>query len=332
MFFINSRFRLPVIPFIIILAANGIDELVYRYKNSRKYSILLISLVPAVAVYIFSTGNLFKINQSNFASGNYKLGNFNLFYNRFDEAKKYYNLTLDSDSKYPNANLNLGATYLRMGVEDSAEYYFKKEIEFYPENAKAYSNLASLHYLREEFNGAIEMAEKSIELKPYFADPYLILIRIYQATGDTLEFLEIIKRGEKSLDDKSELYYESALVYSNRGNTEKAINLLLDVYNNPAPPIETDDNALSYSFYKSKKAESAYQLGYLYGIRGDLVLSKQYSEQAIQLDSNIAEAYINLANAHVIGGNRITAREILTAAENKFPDNQIIKQFLQTLR
>ena len=228
------------------------------------------------------------------------------------------------DDRYPDANLNLGATFLKLGQGDSAESYFLKELYYYPDNAKALNNLASLYYLQNQYEKARDHAQKALKIKPYLADLYLISIRIAGALKDTLLLENKISQSQSQIvGSRAALFYEAGVVYSNWKNYGRAIELLTMAVEEPEPPIETDDRAFSYSYKSSYKAKAAYQLGYIYGITRQLELSIIMSENAISLDSNLYEAYVNLANAYIIQGHRIRARELLEDARAKFPDMEI---------
>ena len=86
-----------------------------------------------------------------------------MYQSKYEEAKKYFHLTLSENKKYKNANLNLGAIFLRTGQIDSAEYYFRKELDFHPDNSKAFSNLASLFFVKEDYIKAIDYAQMGIQ-------------------------------------------------------------------------------------------------------------------------------------------------------------------------
>jgi len=132
--------------------------------------------------------------------------------------------------------------------------------------------------------------------------------------------------------DYSAVQYEAALVHTMWNEFDWAITLLETAYNQPGPSIETNDKALYYRISSNVMPEIAYQLGYLYGRTGNIEKSQLMSESAIRLDSNKVEAYINLANVHLINGNRSKALEILDLAESKFPNNENLKIILNNIK
>ncbi|MFH2036493.1 MAG: glycosyltransferase family 39 protein [Candidatus Zixiibacteriota bacterium] len=332
LFFINARFRLPVIPLIIIIGAYGWDWIIEEVKLKAYINLIKYAIVPGLVIYIFASLNPYGINRYDTTSGNYNLGNYYLYRNQLDLASEYLHRAIEEDPTYLNANLNLGVVFLKMGLGDSAEYYLSRELLMHPGNAKAYTNQASLALLRKDYAKSSEYCQKALELKPYLEDPYILLLRIAGFTDDRQLFDSTLKRFNSIASDISAVYYEAALVMTMWNNADSAIALLEAAYHQPRRSIETDDKALYYAPASNKKSEIAYQLGYLYGLSGHLEKSKSMSETAIRLDSNMVEAYINLANVYMIKGDRIKAVEILELAENKFPRNETLKTILRNFK
>jgi tetratricopeptide (TPR) repeat protein len=332
MFFINARFRLPVIPLLIIMTSYTVLETSALIKTRKILQTALILFIPGIVVLFFSYSNIYGVQTNNIDSGNYNLGNYNLFKGDFDTAAEYFRKVLNSDEGFLNGNLNMGAAFLKGGNIDSAEYYFNRELDYHPQNARAWSNLASINYIKNDFQKALELSEQAILLKPYLVDPHLIKIRTALALDDSRLLEDAIETGIQKASYKARINYEAGLVYSQVGKYNKAINYLKKSFLDVDLPIESDDRAMTYFEQISIKSLAAYQLGYLYGITGDLENSIHMSKTAIQLDSNIAEAYINLANAFLSHSDMKSASNLLKIADDKFPDNELITRMQKLIK
>nr|MBN2277202.1 glycosyltransferase family 39 protein [candidate division Zixibacteria bacterium] len=333
LFFINARFRLPVIPLIIIFGGVGLESIFASIKHRSNLKYPAIAVTAAIIAFTLSQTNFYRMRHDSRAGGAFSKGNYYLALGDMERAVDYYRMTLSDDPRYPDANLNLGAAFLKTGRGDSAEFYLRRELELEPGNARAFADLASLYFTRHDYDNAGRMAERAISLKPYFDDPYLILLRLSAVVNDTLLFNRTLERINRIPESHTEVDLEAGLVLSQWKDFDRAIDYLNHVMETGEPAIETDDRAFGYSPDGNRtilklKARAAYQLGYIYGLQNRLDLSLEKSRLAIALDSNLAEAYINLYNAFLMTGRRDQALDIIHIARNKFPDNEIIRAII----
>jgi len=108
--------------------------------------------------------------------------------------------------------------------------------------------------------------------------------------------------------------------------------------NSQPPPIETDDEAFAQTFrnslpkWEKERARTNYQLGYVYGLQGRYRDATRHSRLAIQGDSSLIEAYVNLVSGLLSLGQRQQADSVLAVALDKFPTNQHLHQLRISLR
>lgn len=337
LYFINARFRLPILPFFFCLASFGAISLIDTIRMGR----LLLSglcLATAGAVYIFSISNLYQIDTENIKSAYFNQGNYFLYSGDFEQARENYYRLLAGDPEFPEANLNLGATFLRQGETDSAEFYFRKELAYYPANARALSNLATVFYLRKMIDSSLTYATRAIEAKPYFLDGYLAKTRALGAKGDMESLEELLKEAERNLPRRGRLYHDAGIIFGEKKEFGKAEHYLKRALAEEAAPVEMDDNAFLYSTeaydagQRRLKAKAFYELGYIYGVQNLLTESIEMSRQAIALDSNLAEAYINLTSGLLLSGQVPSAKATLETARRRFPENAAIKQIWESIK
>jgi 4-amino-4-deoxy-L-arabinose transferase-like glycosyltransferase len=328
-FFINARFRMPMVPFFMIWAGGGIMTLIsLRFKKGRRLQNARLIIFGAV-IFIFSFSNLYRIRHGDTSSGLYNQANYYLYNNDYNRAGDIYRQLLKDYPYYPEGNLNLGVTFLKQGNIDSAKYYFGRELELNPLQSKALINLASVNYLIKAYDSAQLLADRAIALKPYFSDGYLMAIRANFARGDSAGIEKLL--GEVQFNHVTDLriFLEAGLIYSQWNNFDKAEFYLNKILISAPSPIEVDDDAFGYDTPSATnlkiKARAAYQLGYLFGLQKKLEKSIDMSGRAIALDSNLTEAYINLANGHLLQGQRLAARSIIAEAYRRFPQNEVIR-------
>jgi len=337
LFFFNSRFRLPLLPYYYLLTAFGLFSLISYLRSKQRLSIAL--LFGAGCAALFSFYPLVPLPQG---SSPLPLTSKGLYYyanKDFHRAIYYHRLALSIDSTFPETNLNLGACYFKLGLADSARYYFEREKRFNPDRAKAYTNIASLHLVNGRYAEAITEAKQALAQKPYDIMANMVLLRAASATqevdNDSLVYLAF--QACESTSDDIYLLNDAAGLLAGRGNLSPAESLLLQALNSQPPPIETDDEAFAQTFrnslprWEKERARTNYQLGYIYGLQGRYRDATRHSSVAIQGDSSLIEAYVNLVSGLLSLGQRQQAESVLAAAIGKFPTNRHLRQLQEYL-
>ena len=94
LFFVTSRFRLPLLPFWIIFASRGIlfsAELI----SKRKIKMLVVSVAIIIFGFLFSLSNLYKIDFSNPNQELYSEGNRQFAAGEYAQAGLTYKRLLE---------------------------------------------------------------------------------------------------------------------------------------------------------------------------------------------------------------------------------------------
>jgi len=108
-------------------------------------------------------------------------------------------------------NNDLGIIYTDYGLIDKALLSFQKAIRLQPENPEFYFAMSEAYIQKRQYAQALEVLNKSIELKPDFAEVHYNLAGIYQVLGQP---------------DKADKILDQALqYYRQQGRTEEAENL-----------------------------------------------------------------------------------------------------------
>ncbi len=332
LFFFNSRFRLPVLPLYFILAATGIESLVFRFRESR-WSIVL-PLVVAIAAGAFSFSKLVPL-RSGTPSQHLTLPGLNYYArNDFNAALTYFKAAASADSTFPEINLNLGAAYLRLGLVDSAWHYSQIEKRLYPSRAASYNNIASIFLIKNKPVDAMNEVSQALKLKPYLELSQLIRMRAAAELRDTIDSdslymltLSAIKKSEHSLAAVN----FAAIVLTDRGALPQAIQLLGKAIELRPSPIEINDDAFLPNYptikksWNQQKARSHYQLGFIYGIERNISESISHSQKALAIDSNLMEAYRNLANGLNAAGRFSDADSVMSTYRKRFPNDTLLQ-------
>lgn len=232
-FFVTSRFRLPMIPVLLIYSGITLTYFLeqIRKENSNK------SLIPLSGILILSclfvNTNPFDFQVSHLAHSHYSLGNAYLKQGKYDQARKAYQYALEADPKYPLVHLNLGVIAYREGHLPEAEEEYRKEIAIDPNDAMAWNNLGVVYMDKGDYEAAEENLERAHTLQPYFNDARINLAETYcqiglkkAASGETQEAGELFAKALNLVDDNALYQYNFALALGQMGYVDRAIKHL----------------------------------------------------------------------------------------------------------
>ncbi len=337
-FFFTSRFRLPLIPFYLILASYA-AVIMTRFILSGRFRELIPVAIVSILAGLFSFAELVKtpysvpVHQFNF-EGLVAMNSGNI-----SEAMKEFKLGRAADSTYPEINLNLGAAFLKQGLVDSAIYYFRQEQLLNPGRLKATTNIASIDLVRNELDSALTEIRPVIQKQPYDVTANMVYLRalLRDTALGNINLLDSVQAASIRTDSNIYLLNDAAGLLLQRNRREAAERIYQEAARSHPPPIETDDEAFEPDFKNSipnwnhQRALSYYQLGFMGGVNGDFASAVTYSERAITLDSNLAEAYVNLVSGYYSQGKMTQARDLLAIALKRFPDNSYLLRLKQTL-
>ncbi|MDH4155751.1 MAG: glycosyltransferase family 39 protein [candidate division Zixibacteria bacterium] len=337
LFFFNSRFRLPLLPFYVTLAANGLWFLA-RAVATRPRAVITPALIGAVTA-VFSFYPVIPLPEGQITMRLMTEGLYAYTEGRYGQALSDFRSALAAEPSFPEINLNVGACHFRLGHQDSAYYYFNREKQLHPGRHKAYTNIASLLLLNGRYREAVAEVSLALQRRPYDIQSHMIRLRAAAAqpeiTGDSLLGL-VFDAVDKAGNDIF-LLDDAAALFSQRGDQARAESVLLIARNAAPPPIETDDAAFERHFrnsrenWKKERAKTFYQLGYIAGLDGRFDESLDFSRRAIDGDPDLVGAYVNLASGFMSTGRFSEADSILTIATEKFPDDEQIRWMLNSL-
>lgn len=338
LFFFNSRFRLPILPLLIVLASVGALTVLNLFATEIKRGMIAIAVV--IGGWACSYYPLVNLPQGAPTQSYISRGIHFYIEQDYQKALHHFYTARMFDSTYPEANLNIGACYLRLGLADSARSYFEQERSLHPQRPKTYANLASLHLVNGQFEQAAAQAQKALALADWDVTSNMIYLRSLagqdSVATDSLR-TEIEKATARTSNDLY-LLNDAAMLLLNRGDTLEAESMLQRALQTQAPPIETDDGAFDRNFpnhYRRRlkeKARAFYHLGLLAGLAGRYHQAISYNSQAIAADSGFVEAYLNLAGGHRLVGQIETSDSILTMASQRFPESDLVRRTIPIRR
>ncbi|MGC9314477.1 MAG: tetratricopeptide repeat protein, partial [bacterium] len=165
-FFVNARFRLPLLTAAVPMASAGVF-CVYDSLAKRDFRGFGISLGLAIfAVAAFALGDNTRLSPRGEAESYFALGNVHLRAGRAMMADSAYARALEIAPAIDRASLNRGIIAFEMGEYARAKEFFAEEIAKGGEISMANSNLGVIARLERDTASAIKFGAEAVEADP----------------------------------------------------------------------------------------------------------------------------------------------------------------------
>ena len=184
-FFVNARYRLPMLSVLFVLAALGLRALVLDLRARAWRSLAIWGLVVAAAIWVTRLA-LVPIDP---ARDYVNAGNLRLEARDYPQALSLYQQALSLDAESAQANLGMGIVLDQLGRGDEAGPFYIRSVASSPDPV-AYNNLGSWYQQRGDLQHAEQSYLRAVELKPQFAQAHDNLGIVYARQGDTAKAIE----------------------------------------------------------------------------------------------------------------------------------------------
>ena len=143
-FFVVARYRLPVVPVLIVMASYAVMEIARRVR-AREFAALAVPVVAlGVLLYVVNANHYDIDRESGFAQPHFRLGIIYAERGMTEEAVAECETAIRLDPDYPKSYLNLGAVLSGAGRTDEAMAAFRDALRLDPRYVAARINLAML--------------------------------------------------------------------------------------------------------------------------------------------------------------------------------------------
>jgi Flp pilus assembly protein TadD/4-amino-4-deoxy-L-arabinose transferase-like glycosyltransferase len=179
-FHIYSRYRLPVVAFLVPFFAACCNEIFSMLKKRQSVKCIKMSVVFLV-IFLLQALPLTSYSHAqpffNLGAGLTRLG-------RLDEARQAYMDALACHPEYEPAMVNLGKLEWLQGKYERATAWWYKALQADPDSVEAHSNLGSYYAVQGNMPTAKIHFEKAVQIQPYYALGWLHLAQAEQSLGN----------------------------------------------------------------------------------------------------------------------------------------------------
>lgn len=195
-FYVLSRLRAPVIPFLIIFAALFIIEL-YERLRTKKFSQILALIV--MWLIIFGLGQFRLVNKKEFSIQGYvQKGNIYQNVRKLNLSADAYNKAIAIDPEHIVARYSLLQTYISLNrpAQATEQLQIIQNLTQQHSQNQFYLHLAQARYsiAQRNFNQAATEFQQALILNPYDAETHYLLGAVYITLGNNQKALVEIQK------------------------------------------------------------------------------------------------------------------------------------------
>ena len=231
-FFVTARYRMPLVPFMLIFTAHAVFWFVQKFKERRWTQIIPAIILIAITTVLVHTDfygtHIDKVNRSEIYAA---------YGHKFFEVRDYnrsiseYNKALAYDSKNLKTFNALGVTFIVLGQYDEAREMFYESLRI-RENSDAYFKLGLINFEEEKLDSAqfyFAAALKIDSTNPEIYYYYGISLSFDEKPHLAIEHLENSLKYYPHTRYTNNIHYNLGLLYMDLGDMGKAKQHLVQV-------------------------------------------------------------------------------------------------------
>jgi tetratricopeptide (TPR) repeat protein len=222
-FFVCSRYRMPVIPFLVIFASLAVTQWIV-WVRAAEYRKLMLSACLVLVLFVLLNVDFYGAGRSDTSQSYFNLGRVYQEQELYGKATAQYRKALRLNPHYAEPHVNLGRIARETDQLDVAIREYKEAIRLDPSLPEPYNNLGNIYAQMKryeeaevEFNRALTADSRYFRAYNNLGNLYLVRGMYSQAVEMYSEAVRIDPRYESAL-------YNRGLAYYRMGEYERAIH------------------------------------------------------------------------------------------------------------
>jgi tetratricopeptide (TPR) repeat protein len=290
LFFVNSRFRMPVIPFLLPFAAYSLVSL-FRTRGLRVISVFVILILAfGLVVNLNLAGYAF----APLAESHNRLGSLYLGKKMYPEAEREFRQALSTEPDYVYAIAGLARVYGETERVDRAIEQWERAVHLRPGMMELHFQLGFSYYAGGRLDEAIARWEEASRLQPEFAQPHFQRGIALEDKGEPDKAAAAYRQAIQANPRYVIAHYNLGHLYKKLGRGDEAIEQFRQA-------IEINPNF----------ADAYNSLAWLFAQEGtNLDEGVELINKALELDEGNGAYWDTLAELYIKRGQPERAREI----------------------
>lgn len=217
-FFINARYRLPILSIFFVIAGMAVLDLLNQIKRRAWPQASYYCLVLALGVWVTQL----HLVGTDWTRDYVNAGDAYQEKKDFERATLLYQKALEIDPNSYKANLAMGIVQTKLGHDDQAKEFYSRSLAANPNNAQAYNNLGLWYDRQGDLEKARDYFMRAIEIKPNSSQAHNNLGMIYGKVGDHPKAVEEFKVSLNLNPRSARAYTNLGLIYYRLKELDKA--------------------------------------------------------------------------------------------------------------
>ena len=202
-FFVAARYRVPVLPVLLVFAAYGLWAL-WDWVRAGRWRSLGLGSAVCLAFAFAANSHLAPMDMEGDAAIHYNLGNAYAEAGDKKRALTAFERAVAEDPEYWQAWLNLGGVKAALGDLTGGGEIFARVAQKAPRQVEPWMNLAHVRIMQRDLEGAFSCYESALAANPKLLPAYVEMIRLYGQMGDLARAAHILQRAVDQLPAESE--------------------------------------------------------------------------------------------------------------------------------
>lgn len=301
-YFVAGRYRVPLIPIMLLFAAYGLTRLARDFRQ-RRWKPVLISLAAIALLIPLTHWNITGYKPS---PGTWHLRRAMAYAAQgdTDQAREEYLRARNCGAESSVIYANLGRLYFENGDVQAGIDMYQEGLSKNPNNALIRNNLGYELYKLGRLDESIEHLEQAVRINPRFALAHMNLGNALADKGDTEQALFHFREAIRLDPADPAGSYNAARMLFAQGDVDGAIALYQQALEiNPV------------------YASALNNLGYCHAMQGAHNEAITFYQRAIEADPSFILARNNLGNSLLELGRTEEARQAYAKALEHDPEN-----------
>jgi Flp pilus assembly protein TadD len=330
LFFVCDRYRLPVIPLLIMFAAYAAVR-IYDMMRQKKLREAIPALAGLLLLAGFVNSNAYHLEKEEPVHQYYMLGLLAQQNGKHEDAVENFRHAAALGKPIRNLYLHWGTNEAALGRIENAKANFHKELQYHPDSYGALANLAETCLHERSLDSAMELSRRAIEIKPYEPSAYVTLGQSHYIRHDLPRADSVLAVGMERCGnrfrygtyllagirlERHDLVGAEKAYHSVLGAGEKVPAGYEPTFLMPTALTERVDAQILHG-------KALYGLGHVFAARRQIDSAAHYFELAIRKTPSLADAWADLGVARLQLHELALADTALRHALLLQPDNPL---------
>ncbi len=222
LFFVTSRYRLPLVPLLLPFAGYALVWLVQQGRASQ-WRLLGSGVVVVVLLAMVSNAGLRPADPLADAEIHFELGRVQAQQGQYAAAVRSFGTAVQLDPNYLRARHNLGAALAAMRRYREAEAVYQRALAQAPDDQGLHLNLAALYRATGRYEQAVEHYRRVLATKADAA-VFLSLGRVYESMGATEQARHAFAAALSDDEVRAQAANALGLIAVRQGSLERAVD------------------------------------------------------------------------------------------------------------